>query len=164
MIPLARELKHRLAPHRIPLFVNDRTEVAVAAGADGLHIGQGDGDPGDARARIGETMLLGLSVTGEADLATVDPAIVDYAGLGPVFATATKADATPPLGLGASRALGARLPVPWVAIGGIDAGNAASIIAAGAAGLAIVSAIAMADDPRQAAAEIRTAMRAEHAA
>ncbi|MCB1495714.1 MAG: thiamine phosphate synthase [Bauldia sp.] len=164
MIRLARDLRRRLAPQGIPLFVNDRTAVAIAAEADGLHIGQGDGDPRAARARIGETMLLGLSVTGEADIATVDPAIVDYVGLGPIFASATKADATPALGLEATRAVGARLPLPWVAIGGIDAGNAPAIMATGAAGLAVVSAIAAADDPEQAASALKSAMAGAYAA
>ena len=84
--------------------------------------------------------------------------------LGPIFASATKADATPALGLEATRAVGARLPLPWVAIGGIDAGNAPAIMATGAAGLAVVSAIAAADDPEQAASALKSAMAGAYAA
>ncbi|SDB07465.1 thiamine phosphate synthase [Bauldia litoralis] len=156
---LARALRESLAPLGVPLIVNDRVNVAIAAEAEGLHIGQEDGSPAEARARIGTEMILGLSVTGPADVATVDPAVVDYVGLGPVIASATKADAAPPLGLDGTRAIGATLGLPWVAIGGIDVGNAAAIIATGASGLAVVSAIAAADDPRAAAAELRAAIQ-----
>lgn len=156
---LARALRESLAPLGVPLIVNDRVNVAIAAEAEGLHIGQEDGSPAEARARIGTEMILGLSVTGPADVATVDPAVVDYVGLGPVIASATKADAAPPLGLDGTRAIGATLGLPWVAIGGIDVGNAAAIIATGASGLAVVSAIAAADDPRAAAAGLRAAIQ-----
>ena len=156
---LARALRESLAPLGVPLIVNDRVNVAIAAEAEGLHIGQEDGSPAEARARIGAEMILGLSVTGPADVATVDPAVVAYVGLGPVIASAHKADAAPPLGLDGTRAIGATLGLPWVAIGGIDVGNAAAIIATGASGLAVVSAIAAADDPRAAAAGLREAMR-----
>lgn len=160
MIDTARALRARLAPLGIPLIVNDRPAVAVAAGADGLHIGQGDGDPAKARATVGPDALLGLSVTGPDDLATVDPAVVDYVGLGPVFASPTKADATPPLGLAGFRAVASRLGVPVVAIGGIDAGNAGALVAAGADGVAVVSAICAAADPQAAAAALRRAIDA----
>lgn len=156
---LARALRESLAPLGVPLIVNDRVAVAIAAEAEGLHIGQEDGSPAEARARIGAEMILGLSVTGPADVATVDPAVVDYVGLGPVIASATKADAAPPLGLDGTRAIGATLGLPWVAIGGIDAGNAGAIMATGASGVAVVSAIAAADDPRAAAAGLRAAIQ-----
>jgi thiamine-phosphate pyrophosphorylase len=163
MVATARMLRARLAPLGVPLIVNDRPAVALAAGADGVHIGQGDGDPAKARAMVGRQMLLGLSVTGPRDRATVDPAVVDYVGLGPVFASATKADATPPLGLAGFRAVARELGIPVVAIGGIDAGNAGALIAAGAAGVAVVSAICAAADPRAAAAALRRAMGAPEA-
>lgn len=156
---LARALRESLAPLGVPLIVNDRVAVAIAAEAEGLHIGQEDGSPAEARARIRAEMILGLSVTGPADVATVDPAVVDYVGLGPVIASATKADAAPPLGLDGTRAIGATLGLPWVAIGGIGTGNAAAIMATGASGLAVVSAIAAADDPRAAAAGLRAAIQ-----
>jgi len=91
-------------------------------------------------------------------VATVDAGVVDYVGLGPVFSTATKGDAATPLGIDGFRTVGAKLPVPFVAIGGINAGNAGAIIAAGAAGIAVVSAICAAPDPKGAAAMLRAAM------
>jgi len=155
---LARALRAELAPRGMPLIVNDRPAVAVASGADGVHVGQEDGDPRAARRLIGPDAILGLSVTQAAEVATVDGAIVDYVGLGPVFSTATKADAAPPLGLDGFRSVGAMLPVPFVAIGGVDAANTGAIRAAGAAGVAVVSAICAAPDPKAAAAALRAAM------
>jgi thiamine-phosphate pyrophosphorylase len=153
-IALAAALQDVLMPRGIPLVVNDHPAVARAVGAAGLHIGQDDGDPAAARAIIGPDAILGLSVTHAGEVATVDPALVDYVGLGPVFATGTKPDAAPPLGLDGLRAVGASLPVPFVAIGGIDAGNAGAVMATGAAGIAVVSAICAAEDPRAAAAAL----------
>ena len=155
LIAAARALRDALAATGVPLIVNDRPDVARAAGLAGVHIGQDDGDPARARTLLGPDALIGLSVTRAEEVAAVDPAIVDYVGLGPVFATATKADAAPALSLDGMRAIGRRLPLPFVAIGGIDAGNAAAVIAAGAAGLAVVSAISAADDPRAAATALR---------
>jgi thiamine-phosphate pyrophosphorylase len=155
LIAAARALRAALLPLGVPLIVNDRVAVALAAGADGVHIGQDDGDPAAARARLGPDALIGLSVTRAAEIGTVGAGVVDYVGLGPLFATATKADAAPALGLAGARAIAARLPVPWIAIGGIDANNAADVMAAGAAGVAVVSAICAADDPAEAAADLR---------
>lgn len=158
IVDLGRALMAALAPHGIPLIVNDRLRVARALGTAGLHIGQEDGDPAAARAVIGPEAILGLSVTQAEEAGTVDAAVVDYVGLGPVFTTGSKPDAAPPLGLEGFAAVGARLPVPYVGIGGIDAGNAAAVMAAGAAGIAVVSAICAASDPRAAAATLRTAV------
>ena len=155
LIALARALRTELAPFRVPLIVNDRPAVAKAGGTEGVHVGQDDGDPRAARQLLGRDAIVGLSVTNAAEVATVDAGVVDYVGLGPVFVSATKADAAPPLGLAGLRAVGAMLPVPFVAIGGIDASNAGTVIAAGAAGIAVVSAICAADDPRAAAAELQ---------
>ncbi len=158
MLALAKALRAELAPRGVPLVVNDRPEVARDSGAEGLHIGQEDGDPAAARAIVGPDVFLGLSVTCADEIDTVDPAIVDYVGLGPVFATGTKPDAAPPLGLDGFRQVGARLSVPIVAIGGVDESNAGAIMDAGAAGIAVVSAICAADDPRSAAAALRKAV------
>jgi thiamine-phosphate pyrophosphorylase len=160
LIAAARALRAALLPLGVPLIVNDRVAVALAAGADGVHIGQDDGDPAAARARLGPDALIGLSVTRAAEIGTVDAGVVDYVGLGPLFATATKADAAPALGLAGARAIAARLPVPWIGIGGIDAHNAADVMGAGAAGVAVVSAICAAADPTPAAADLRRAIAA----
>lgn len=159
LIDMARAMRAALAPRGVPLIVNDRPAVARAAGAEGVHIGQADGDPAATRAIVGDDAILGLSVTGVQDMASVDPAVVDYVGLGPVFPTPTKADATPPLGIDRFHTLTVQMAVPVVAIGGLDTTNVAAVIAAGSVGIAVVSAIAAADDPRAAAAGLRTAMR-----
>jgi thiamine-phosphate pyrophosphorylase len=164
LVALARALRTELAPRGVPLVVNDRPGVAKSAEADGVHIGQEDGDARAARRLLGPDRILGLSVTMAAEVATVDAAVVDYVGLGPVFASATKTDAALPLGLDGLRAVGAMLPVPFVAIGGIDTANAASIMAAGAAGVAVVSAICAVEDPRAAAAALRQALDRARAA
>ncbi len=129
----------------VRLFVNDRTEVARETGAD-LHIGQGDGDPGAARARIGPGSLLGLSIETAAQCAAI-PEGVDYIGAGPVRATSTKPDAAAPTGFDGLARIIAASPVPVVAIGGLRAADIPEVKRAGAAGLAVVSAISRAEDP-----------------
>ncbi len=152
-VAAARALKAALAGTGVPLLVNDRLEAAREIGADGLHIGQGDGDPAAARAALGEGALLGLSVETAAQARAVDPGTVDYAGVGPVRATATKADHAAPLGLDGLAEAVAALPegVRAVAIGGIGPGDAAAVLGAGAARLAVVSAICGQADPEAAA-------------
>jgi thiamine-phosphate pyrophosphorylase len=154
LVELARRLKAVLAPARVPLIVNNRLDVALAAGSDGLHVGQADTPPAEARARLGPEPILGLSVTDPAQLAAVDRALVDYLGVGPIFATSTKPDAAPAMGLSGLAATRAGTGLPIVAIGGIDATNAAAVIRAGADGIAVVSAICAAGDPRSAAAAL----------
>ena len=139
---------------RIPFIVNDRVDVALAAGADGVHIGQSDMSVADTRALIGPGPILGLSITSEADLDVSDLEGVDYLGVGPVFQTATKPDSAPPINVGGLEAIVARTKIPIVAIGGLHAGNAAEAMAAGAAGVAVVSAICAAPDPEGATREL----------
>ncbi len=159
LVETARALKALLAPRGIALIVNDRVDVAQAAGADGVHVGQDDLPPAAVRAILGPEAIVGLSVTAESRLAAVDPT-VDYVGLGPLFPTGTKADAAAALGETRFAALRARLSRPVVAIGGITAANAARAIAAGADGVAVVSAICAAPDPGAAARDIRAAVDA----
>ena len=151
LVELARRLAVLLAPTGVPLIVNNRLDVAVAAGAAGLHVGQSDAPPGAARARLGPGAIIGLSITDPVQVAAVPTGIVDYLGVGPVFATATKADAAPPMGLEGLAAVRPLTALPIVAIGGIAAGNAAAAIAAGAQGVAVVSAVCAAPEPRRAA-------------
>ena len=151
LVELARRLAIVLAPTGVPLIVNNRLDVAVAAGAAGLHVGQSDAPPGAARARLGPGAIIGLSITDPAQVAAVPTGIVDYLGVGPVFATATKADAAPPMGLEGLSAVRPLTALPIVAIGGIATGNAAAAIAAGAQGVAVVSAVCAAPEPRRAA-------------
>jgi thiamine-phosphate pyrophosphorylase len=154
LVEEARVLVALLRPLGIPLIVNDRADVAVAADADGVHVGQADMPPREARALIGTDRILGLSITSAADLAAADLDGVDYLGVGPVFATLTKPDAAPPLGLDGLAAIARRARLPSVAIGGINATNAAATLAAGAHGLSVVSAIMAAPDPEAAARDL----------
>ncbi len=154
-----RALLAQLRPLGIPLLVNDRIDVAHAIGADGVHVGQEDLSPAAARAILGPRAIIGLSITSRADLPTLD-ATVDYVGLGPLFPTGTKADAAPALGETEFAALRRRILVPVVAIGGITVANTARTITAGADGIAVVSAICAAEDPRAAAATLRAAVAA----
>lgn len=133
----------------VRLIVNDRVAVAVQTGAHGLHIGQGDGDPGLIRRRIGPDMILGLSVETPQQARQV-PDGVDYIGAGPVRATATKPDHAPPIGCDGLATITRRTRLPVYAIGGIGAGDAAAIKGAGAAGMAVVSAVVRAPDPETA--------------
>ncbi|MGR9194704.1 thiamine phosphate synthase [Rhizobium leguminosarum] len=161
MIETGRALKQALEGTGALLIVNDDVEAAIAIGADGLHIGQEDMDAHKARTMIGPDMILGLSVETAPLAAAVDPGLVDYTGVGPVFATPTKADHKQPIGFDGLAKLVKASPVPSVAIGGLKADHVAQVFAAGAKGVAVVSAICGTPDPeaatRHIAAEIRKA-------
>jgi thiamine-phosphate pyrophosphorylase len=153
-IAAGRALRAALDGSGVPLILNDDVEAAVAVGADGVHIGQDDMTPAEARARIGAAAILGLSVETEALGRAIDGGTVDYAGAGPVFATDTKPGHKPAIGFDGLARIVAASPVPAVAIGGLGARHAARVHAAGARGLAVVSAICGAPDPEAAAREI----------
>ncbi|QND45451.1 thiamine phosphate synthase (plasmid) [Rhizobium lusitanum] len=159
MIETGLVLKQALAGTGARLIVNDDIEAAIAIGADGLHIGQDDMDALTARRLIGPDMILGLSVETEALAAAIDPDLVDYAGIGPVFATPTKPDHKQPIGFAGLARMIDLCPVPSVAIGGLKAVHAADALLAGADGIALVSAICGTSDPQAAAAEIARAIR-----
>ena len=148
-IALGREILAAIGG-RAAFIVNDDAEAAVALGADGLHIGQNDIAPSLARSIIGAKMQLGLSCESPERAVAVDRDIVDHIGAGPVFATATKSDHEPPIGLDGLGRVVAASPVPAVAIGGLKMAHVADVFAAGAAGLAVVSAICGTPDPGQA--------------
>jgi thiamine-phosphate pyrophosphorylase len=156
-VDLARALAGRLAPLGVPLFVDDRVDVALAAGLDHVHVGQSDMRPADVRALLGPSAVIGLSITSLDELRPEDLARVDYIGVGPIFPTGSKADAAPVLGLSGLAAIRAATPLPIVAIGGIAAEQAGAVRRAGADGVAVVSAIMTAADPRAAAARLRAA-------
>ncbi|MDN3525418.1 thiamine phosphate synthase [Halomonas sabkhae] len=151
LIPVARRLKAALAGSGVPLLINDRLEVALASGADGLHIGQDDGEVHEARAALGPEAILGLSVQTHDQLARVDTTRLDYLGLGPVFATPSKQDHAAPLGFDGLAALAGASPLPTVAIGGLKAEHAAAVQRAGVNGMAVISAICGTPDPQAAA-------------
>ena len=151
----ARALRAVLRGTGVPLIVNDRVDVALAAGADGVHLGQRDMSVADARRLGPSAWIIGVSAESRDDAIRAEKEGADYVGVSPVFATATKADHAPPLGLEGLRAIRAAVGIPLVAIGGIHVENARAVIRAGANGLAVVSAIVSAESPRAAAAALR---------
>ncbi|MEP3344977.1 MAG: thiamine phosphate synthase [Litoreibacter sp.] len=150
-IEMAVALKKALAGTGVPLIVNDDLDAAIAADADGAHIGQGDMLPSQARALLGAGKILGLSCETEHTVAAADPDVVDYLGLGPVFGTATKADHELPIGFDGLARLVALTSMPTVAIGGLKAAHQRDVLASGADGQAVVSAICGQIDPKAAA-------------
>jgi thiamine-phosphate pyrophosphorylase len=161
LVATARALVALLRPRGIPLIVNDRIDVALAADADGVHLGQDDITPRDARRQLGPARIIGLSVGSPAEFAASadDLPFVDYLGTGPLRVTTTKADAGAAIGIAGFAAVRALTRLPMVAIGGIDAALAAAAAEAGADGVAVVSAICAAPDPAAAAAAIAAAVR-----
>jgi thiamine-phosphate pyrophosphorylase len=143
----ARSIKKILESHKIPLIINDRIDVALACGANGVHIGQDDMPYAEARALMGKKAIIGLSVETWDDVEKSQNLDVDYIGVSPVFATPTKKDTKGAWGLEGLAKIKAISNHPIVAIGGINESNAAEVMAAGADCLAVVSAICAAVDP-----------------
>jgi len=158
-VELGRALARLLAPLGVPLIVNDRLDVALAIGAAGVHLGQGDMDYATARRLLGRDAAIGLSVETIEQARAAESLDADYLGVGPVFPTATKADAAPALGLAGLAQVRAVSHHRLVAIGGIGAGNARQAMEAGADGVAVVSAICAAEDPESAARDLWRAVK-----
>lgn len=155
----ARRLNEKLAPLNIPLLTNDRVDIALAAGCNGVHIGQSDLPYPDARRLLGPDAIIGLSVENEEQAREAETLDVDYLGLSPIYSTPTKTDIDTQLGLSGIRSIRKISRHVLVAIGGLNESNAPDVIRAGADGVAVVSAICSADDPEEAARRIRTAVR-----
>ena len=160
LIEEARAIKQALVPFAVPFVVNDRVDVATAAGADGVHLGQDDMAVEDARRLLGSNAIIGLSIKSveEAEAARLD--LVDYVGSGGVYATSSKQQKNAPIGpTGLARIIAVlrrRAPdLPVCGIAGIDAGNAAEVIAAGADGVAVISALSLVSSPETAAHQLR---------
>ena len=160
MVEAAHAIKAKLEPLRVPLLINDRVDVALAAAADGVHLGQDDMAIVDARRLLPSHAIIGLSVktVAQAEAAPVD--LLDYAAIGGVFATTSKDNPDPPIGIEGLRLIAQvfrrRCPaLPLCAIAGIDAGNAGATIAAGVDGVAVISALSLAASPEKAARELR---------
>lgn len=136
------------------LIVNDRPDVAAAAGADGVHVGQDDMQPEQAREIAGADLLVGLSTHAPQEIDAAPGAGVDYIGVGPVHETPTK-PGRPAVGLELVSYAAANATLPFFAIGGIDASNVDAVLAAGARRICVLRAIAEADDPKAAAAALR---------
>ncbi len=154
----ARAIKAALAGSGVPLLVNDRVDVAAAAGADGVHLGQDDVDPREARARLGPAAIIGVTLKTPAHAEALTGLPVDYGCIGGVFATSSKRNPEPPIGLdGLARVLAAGRPagLPLGAIAGIDESNAAPVIGTGADGIAVISALFDTDDVTGAARRLK---------
>lgn len=154
-IDQARALQPLLKDKRIPLIINDRLDVALAVGADGIHLGQQDMALADARKIVGQTMVIGISAESVADAIRAEQQGADYIGVSPVFATPTKTDTAEALGLEGIQKIRRAVTIPIVGIGGVNQRSAGAVLGAGADGIAVVSAIVSADDPKQAAADLK---------
>jgi thiamine-phosphate pyrophosphorylase len=155
LLEQARALKALLDRAGVPLLINDRVDIALAAGAAGCHLGQTDLPAAAARALLGPDAILGVSMDAVDQARAADPEEVDYVAYGPFAATATKADAGPPIGAVGLAAVRRLTALPLVAIGGVDEVNLAGAIAAGADGVAVVRAIMAAGDPKAASQRLR---------
>lgn len=150
----AQKIKALMAPFKAPLIINDRIDVALAVGADGVHIGQADMPYAVARKLMGKRAIIGLSVETWEDVERAQDLDVDYLGVSPVFETPTKTDTKGSWGLEGLSKIKAYSRHPLVAIGGLNASNAADAVRAGADCIAVVSAICSAFDPLEAAREL----------
>ncbi len=159
LVELARALKSALEGTCVPLLINDRVDIALAAGADGVHLGQSDMHPADARALLGQGSIIGLTLKTSEQTDAMASMPVDYSCVGGVFATVSKDNPDPPIGLNGLREIVAHARLasrgPVGAIAGINASNAASVIAAGADGIAVISALFTALDPEAEAKQLR---------
>ncbi|MBN1880516.1 thiamine phosphate synthase [bacterium] len=157
-IALACRIRNLLEGTGVRLLINDRVDVALAAGADGVHIGQSDMEYPDARRLLGADAIIGLSVESVEQVLESEHWNVDYLGVSPVFSTPTKTDTIATWGLDGLRWIRRTSRHPLVAIGGINVRNASDVIAAGADAIAVVSAICAAEDPESAARELYSAI------
>jgi thiamine-phosphate pyrophosphorylase len=160
MIARAKEIKAAL-PADVPLLINDRVDVALASEADGVHIGWDDMEAAEARLLLGKQAIIGLSLKSVKQAQAAPVEHLDYVAIGGVFITMSKDNPDPPVGLEGFKAILAavreRAPqMPVCAIAGIDANNAGGVIAAGADGLSVISALSLAADPAQAARNLRS--------
>jgi thiamine-phosphate pyrophosphorylase len=157
ILAAAARFRALCAEHGALLVINDRPDLAIAADADGVHVGQDDASVAAARATVGSERLVGLSTHTPADVDAANRAGVDYIGVGPVNATPTK-PGRPAVGLELVRHAAAHSSVPFFAIGGIGPANVAAVRGAGARRVAVVRALTEAGDPLSAARELRAAL------
>lgn len=131
---------------KVPLIINDRVEIAIAIGAEGVHIGRNDGDVSVVKSTLPPGMILGVSAIDYREALSLDATEADYLGVGPIFPSNSKEDATPPIGLVELARICREVKKPVVAIGGINEHNAGSVVDAGASGTAVISAVTYAAD------------------
>lgn len=144
---------------KVPLIINDRLDVALAVEADGVHLGQDDLPPEVVRRLLGPEKLVGVSADSVEQAQAAAAAGASYLGVGDLFGTRSKADAGAPIGLERLAEIARQVSLPIVGVGGITRENAASVIAAGAKGIAVISAVLGASDPTAAARALATIVR-----
>lgn len=154
-IEQALAIKEFLKARRVPLIINDRLDVAQAVKADGVHLGQTDMPLEMAKGILGDSMIIGISAESLKDAVTAEKGGADYLGVSPIYATPTKTDTAPPLGLAGLQKIRKAVRLPLVGIGGLNRENSAEVIRSGADGVAVVSAIVAADDPGAAASALK---------
>ena len=150
----ALSIKDHLKRHNVPLIINDRIDIAQAVNADGVHLGQSDMPIEMAKAILKDSMIIGISAESLKDAVQAEKDGADYIGVSPIYATPTKTDSAPHLGLEGLREMRKSVKIPLVGIGGLNRENAGEVIKNGADGVAVVSAIVAADDPEKAAREL----------
>jgi thiamine-phosphate pyrophosphorylase len=155
LLELARRLREMTSRHGARLLINDRVDIALACGADGVHLGVASLPPEDARRILGGDRLIGCSTHGMEQLAAAMARGADYVTFGPVFATPSKAHFGPPLGVEALRRACASADIPIFGIGGIGRENIGEVVAAGSYGIAAISALLAAGDPCAAASDMK---------
>jgi thiamine-phosphate pyrophosphorylase len=160
MVEEARAIQAVLESSGVPLLINDRVDVALAAEADGVHIGQDDMSPADARLLLGRMATIGLSIKTVAQAQAAPLEYLDYVAVGGIYGTSSKETTGSPIGIAGLRAIvqvvrSRARNFPICAIAGINAGNAADVIDAGADGVAVISALSLAEDPAKAAQDLR---------
>lgn len=158
LLPIAREMNALCQEAGALFIVNDRVDLALACGANGVHLGQTDLPIEEARRQLGTDKLIGISVEDERQVLGAEAAGADYLGVGPVFGSSTKGDAGPAVGLEQIRRFAAISDLPIVAIGGITKERIADVAAAGATSVAVIGAIALADDPEAAARDMAASL------
>jgi thiamine-phosphate pyrophosphorylase len=153
IITIGGEIRRLTRQYGCTFIVNDRPELALELEADGIHVGQSDMDPVEVRRIVGPDLLIGLSTHNKAQVLQASEKPIDYIGVGPVFATATKADADPVAGVELLEWAERNSAFPPVAIGGITLDNLGQVLSAGARNVAIISAISRSVNPAEAARE-----------
>ena len=156
---LAKRLKRCLDTYNIPLIINDRVDIAMACDAAGVHVGQADLPVSEVRNLLGPQKIIGLSVECLADAYVSNTLPVDYIGVSPVFYTSTKKDIAAPLGIEGIKAIKKISKHPLVGIGGITHENVCEVIRAGGDGIAVVSALLAAEDPRKSAEKFKLSIQ-----
>ena len=149
LLMFGQELKSILDPLNIPLIINDDLELALELDAGGVHLGQTDGCPTEARKRLGPNKIIGVSIDSEANLMSANNSPLDYVGIGAIFATANKQKVATVWGLNGLQQLSLNSKHRIIGIGGINEYNAATVLSSGACGIAVIGALHDAENPSQ---------------